>query len=82
MTVTHAGGFGVDFSRLRPGGVVEGVASVAKGLLAHGVTAFCPTIITSASDYYASVSTGCWYNTLNITTVLCPDSALPPSAVS
>ncbi|CAI8019600.1 N-acetylglucosamine-6-phosphate deacetylase [Geodia barretti] len=49
------GGFGVDFSKLRPGGVAEGVASVARGLLEHGVTAFCPTIITSGADYYASI---------------------------
>ena len=52
----HAGGCGVDFSKLRPGGVAGGVASVARLLLEHGVTAFCPTIVTSSTDYYTSVS--------------------------
>ena len=46
----------MDFSRLHPGGVAEGVASVARGLLEQGVTAFCPTIISSSTEYYTSVS--------------------------
>ena len=46
----------MDFSRLRAEGVADGLATVAKGLLAHGVTSFCPTIITSTAEYYASVS--------------------------
>ena len=46
----------MDFSHLAAGGVAEGVATVARGLLAHGVTAFCPTVISAASDYYRAVS--------------------------
>ena len=55
MVDVCAGGFGVDFSLLKPGGVAKGLETVAKGLLAHGVTSFCPTIVTSSADYYAAV---------------------------
>lgn len=49
-----AGGFGIDFSENREN-VEEGVAKVAKGLLAHGVTSFCPTIVTSPPETYHRV---------------------------
>ncbi|KAL3878307.1 hypothetical protein ACJMK2_030670 [Sinanodonta woodiana] len=48
------GAFGVDFS-LNTDDVEEGVRKVAKGLLAHGVTSFCPTIVTSPVDVYQKV---------------------------
>lgn len=35
--------------------VDEGVAKVSKGLLAHGVTSFCPTLVTSPVDTYHQV---------------------------
>ncbi|KAL1376078.1 hypothetical protein pipiens_017094 [Culex pipiens pipiens] len=40
------GGYGVDFS-YDVDSVEAGVRKVAKGLLAHGVTSFCPTLVTS-----------------------------------
>ena len=40
----------------RDGGVVErGLTKVAVGILPHGVTSFCPTIITSSARTYASL---------------------------
>lgn len=33
----------------------EGIDKVAKGLLAHGVTSFCPTLVTSPSEVYHKV---------------------------
>lgn len=50
-----SGAFGVDFSSLEEGGVWEGVETVRTGLLKHGVTAFCPTIVTSDVEYYHRV---------------------------
>lgn len=47
----------MDFSMLVSGGVADKLDTVAKGLLAHGVTAFCPTIVTSPAEYYAAVRT-------------------------
>ncbi|XP_031554575.1 N-acetylglucosamine-6-phosphate deacetylase-like [Actinia tenebrosa] len=48
------GGFGVDFST--PSDVMkEGVMKVAKGLLQHGCTSFCPTVITSEESLYKKV---------------------------
>ena len=38
--------------------VEEGLEKVARGLLQHGVTAFCPTIVTAPEDYYRRVRTG------------------------
>lgn len=49
------GAFGVDFSDT-DGDIVTGVRSVAKRLLEHGVTSFCPTVITSPPDAYQKVS--------------------------
>eukprot|EP00049_Salpingoeca_infusionum_P015552 m.304199 g.304199 ORF g.304199 m.304199 type:complete len:291 (-) comp15896_c0_seq2:5642-6514(-) len=55
------GAFGVDFSAHEgpetedPEYVSKGVRKVAKGLLAHGVTGFCPTVITSHPEVYHSI---------------------------
>lgn len=46
------GAFGVDFSSLDEDKVIEGVAKVSHHLLEHGVTAYCPTIVTASPDYY------------------------------
>ena len=47
------GAFGVDFSsHERP---EYAVSEVAKGLLKHGVTAFCPTVVTSSPASYRSI---------------------------
>ena len=48
------GGFGVDFSRLSED-PQEGVARVARGILSHGVTAFCPTLVTTTEEDYAKI---------------------------
>ena len=48
------GGFGVDFSS-DIDTLDEGLVTVAKGLLQHGVTSFCPTIVTSSQESYNKV---------------------------
>jgi N-acetylglucosamine-6-phosphate deacetylase len=48
------GGWGVDFCMPGPE-LAPGLKLVAQKLLAHGVTAFLPTIITSSSDSYRSI---------------------------
>lgn len=48
------GGFGIDFSTAGPQ-LGKGVRQVAARLLAHGVTAFLPTVITSAADSYRAI---------------------------
>ena len=30
----------------------EDVSRVSRGLLEHGVTAYCPTVVTSSPEYY------------------------------
>lgn len=35
--------------------VDEGIAKVSKGLLEHGVTSFCPTLVTSPTETYHQV---------------------------
>lgn len=35
--------------------VESGMRKVAKGILAHGVTSFCPTLVTSTPDIYKKV---------------------------
>lgn len=49
------GGFGYDFSS----GVDkldEALSVVSKGILEHGVTSFCPTMVTSPPDVYKKVN--------------------------
>lgn len=48
------GGYGVDFS-YDVDTVDAGVAKVSKGLLGHGVTSFCPTLVTSPTETYHQV---------------------------
>ncbi|CAK1578427.1 unnamed protein product [Parnassius mnemosyne] len=48
------GGWGVDFS-IDTENVEEGVRKVAKELLAHGVTSFCPTMVTSEKEKYSII---------------------------
>nr|NP_001298638.1 putative N-acetylglucosamine-6-phosphate deacetylase [Papilio polytes]BAM20462.1 n-acetylglucosamine-6-phosphate deacetylase [Papilio polytes] len=48
------GGWGIDFS-FDSDDVEKGVYKVAKELLAHGVTSFCPTMVTSDKKKYASI---------------------------
>ena len=45
---------GIDFSN-NIDNVEEGVSKVAKELLTHGVTAFCPTVVTSPKETYQKV---------------------------
>uniref|UniRef100_A0A8C0LQ61 Amidohydrolase domain containing 2 n=1 Tax=Canis lupus dingo TaxID=286419 RepID=A0A8C0LQ61_CANLU len=45
------GGFGVDFSQATED-VGSGVALVAQRILSHGVTSFCPTLVTSPPEVY------------------------------
>mmetsp|Transcript_5083 Transcript_5083/g.11192 ORF Transcript_5083/g.11192 Transcript_5083/m.11192 type:complete len:95 (-) Transcript_5083:796-1080(-) len=44
------GAFGVDFTSDDASVVVDGIDTVAKKILQHGVTAFCPTIVTSSPE--------------------------------
>lgn len=47
------GGYGIDFSNTPADlSVAAGVRTVAMRLLAHGVTAFCPTLVTSPPATY------------------------------
>jgi N-acetylglucosamine-6-phosphate deacetylase len=48
------GGYGVDFS-YDVNTVEAGVAKVSKGLLVHGVTSYCPTLVTSPTETYHQV---------------------------
>nr|CAG4643964.1 EOG090X06GX [Lepidurus arcticus] len=48
------GGFGVDFSN-QENDIQDGVRKVAHGILADGVTSFCPTIVTSPPSVYHEV---------------------------
>ncbi|XP_032281855.1 N-acetylglucosamine-6-phosphate deacetylase isoform X2 [Phoca vitulina] len=51
------GGFGVDFSQATED-VGSGVALVARRILSHGVTSFCPTLVTSPPEVYHKVLAG------------------------
>jgi len=44
----------VDFS-VDAGNVYASLCKVASGILQHGVTSFCPTIVTSKPDVYKKV---------------------------
>ncbi|XP_006001777.1 N-acetylglucosamine-6-phosphate deacetylase [Latimeria chalumnae] len=48
------GGYGVDFS-LATDDVKSGISLVAKKILSHGVTSFCPTLVTSPPYVYHKV---------------------------
>ncbi|XP_072273742.1 N-acetylglucosamine-6-phosphate deacetylase isoform X2 [Pyxicephalus adspersus] len=48
------GGFGVDFSQ-ETDNVKEGISLVARNILSHGVTSFCPTLVTSPTSLYHKV---------------------------
>ena len=48
------GAFGYDFSS-NPDTIVESLHQVAKRLLEHGVTSFCPTIVTSSAETYHTI---------------------------
>ncbi|KAF0033176.1 hypothetical protein F2P81_015466 [Scophthalmus maximus] len=49
-----AGGHGVDFSQASDD-AGSGVSFVAQKILEHGVTSFCPTLVTSPADVYHKV---------------------------
>ena len=53
------GGFGVDFSSMDDRDVRKDVRTVARRLLKHGVTSFCPTIVSSSEAYYRKVTSSC-----------------------
>ncbi|KAJ7305769.1 hypothetical protein JRQ81_010135 [Phrynocephalus forsythii] len=48
------GGFGVDFS-VASDDVGAGISLVAQKILSHGVTSFCPTLVTSPQSVYHKV---------------------------
>lgn len=50
-----SGGYGSDFSQPSED-VSEGVSIVAKKILEHGVTSFCPTLVTSPPSVYHKVT--------------------------
>ncbi|XP_030067585.1 N-acetylglucosamine-6-phosphate deacetylase isoform X1 [Microcaecilia unicolor] len=48
------GGFGVDFSMAKDD-VSSGISLVAQKILSHGVTSFCPTLVTSPPSVYHQI---------------------------
>ncbi|KAG4075562.1 hypothetical protein HA402_003387 [Bradysia odoriphaga] len=48
------GGYGIDFAH-NTTDTATGVSLVAKNILAHGVTSFCPTLVTSPVSTYQQV---------------------------
>ncbi|CAK6979480.1 N-acetylglucosamine-6-phosphate deacetylase isoform X2, partial [Scomber scombrus] len=48
------GGYGIDFSQPSED-VSTGISFVAKKILEHGVTSFCPTLVTSPPAVYHKV---------------------------
>lgn len=52
--VCGAGGFGVDFS-LATDDFKSGIDLVSQKILSHGVTSFCPTLVTSPPSVYHQV---------------------------
>ena len=55
IALFHSGGFGVDFSSLEVADIERSLGKVSRGLLQHGVTAYCPTLVTSSREYYHRV---------------------------
>lgn len=56
LTLPGLGALGIDFSSFTTADDTDrGVGVVAKHLLEHGVTSFCPTIVTSPLTYYKMV---------------------------
>lgn len=55
LCLTVIGGYGIDFSQATDD-ITGGVAQVAKKILEHGVTSFCPTLVTSPPEIYHKVS--------------------------
>lgn len=53
--IIFLGGFGIDFSQSKSI-TSNDVERVAKGILAHGVTSFCPTLVTSPVEIYDKVT--------------------------
>ncbi|KAA8585577.1 hypothetical protein FQN60_004271 [Etheostoma spectabile] len=51
----HERGYGIDFSQASDN-VSSGVSFVAKKILQHGVTSFCPTLVTSPPAVYHKVT--------------------------
>ncbi|CEF68334.1 Putative N-acetylglucosamine-6-phosphate deacetylase [Strongyloides ratti] len=49
------GGFGIDFSSLSKKNFINGLIFVGEKLLSFGVTSFCPTIISSSSQFYHDI---------------------------
>uniref|UniRef100_A0A7N6B6X8 N-acetylglucosamine-6-phosphate deacetylase n=1 Tax=Anabas testudineus TaxID=64144 RepID=A0A7N6B6X8_ANATE len=49
------GGYGIDFSQASED-VSKGISFVAKRILEHGVTSFCPTLVTSPPVVYHKVT--------------------------
>lgn len=51
------GAYGIDFSDYEGSDekLEKDIATVAKGLLQNGCTAFCPTVVTSAPEVYSKV---------------------------
>ena len=60
------GGYGVDFSALNEdqehsgGTLASGIERVGRQLIRHGVTAFCPTIISSDPQVYKQLLPQVW----------------------
>lgn len=53
-SLLFSGGWGIDFS-YDTKNIEAGVFKVAKKLLAHGVTSFCPTMVTSDREKYHEI---------------------------
>jgi len=53
LDVQLNGAFGVDFTN--PELTAEQVQTVSEGILRHGVTSYCPTVVTSSPDVYNNV---------------------------
>uniref|UniRef100_A0A8C4LE88 Amidohydrolase domain containing 2 n=1 Tax=Equus asinus TaxID=9793 RepID=A0A8C4LE88_EQUAS len=72
------GGFGVDFSQAAED-VGSGVALVAQRILSHGVTSFCPTLVTSPPEVYHKFS--CSTGSIPGSGIALPTVGFPPGCV-